>query len=249
MTHVHGHHPKTPTQPLKKPEKKEENFKARDINQDGVLSGSETKGLDGYDGDGNQQVTQDEYKAGRAKAAHEARDARLKAAFDKFDINKDGELSGTETQKLQGYDKNNDGKVDADEFKAGRGAEWHAKLDKKFEEVFNKLEVNDDGVLSGTEAAQHQNWDADGDGKITQDEAKAGWNADRKAAVENRRLNGGKLDEIFRVDKQNQKPAPHHHKPTHPHKGDVKPTPPGGRPVTDQGKPEAPQPGGRVHVR
>jgi Ca2+-binding EF-hand superfamily protein len=217
MPHVNGHHHKTPTHPLKKAEKPEESFKARDINKDGVLSGTETKGLKGYDGDSNKEISQDEYKAGRGKEAHEASEARLKKAYDKFDINHDGKLSGTETKEHKDWDKDGDGEISKDEFKAGRHEEWQAKLDAKFDEVFNNLEVNSDNELTGTEAAKHKAWDADGDGKITKDEAKAGWTEDRKQAKENQVLNGGKLDDMYRLDVHDKdKPKTEHkHKEEH----------------------------------
>ena len=59
------------TGPLKKhdkADKKDASFKARDINKDGVLSGTETKGLKGFDGDANKEVSKDEFKAGTIKA-------------------------------------------------------------------------------------------------------------------------------------------------------------------------------------
>ena len=193
---------KTPTQPLKK---KEDSFKARDLNKDGVLTGKELKGVGKMDADGNQELTKDEFVAG-TKAKQQAENAeRREKAFNKADINDDGILTGKEKAAIAKFDADGNGEISKEEFAAGKSAEWKAKVDKAFDDVFGQLDVTDEGVLSGTEAKKHKDWDADGDGKITRDEAKAGWTADRKEAREKQILTGGRLPEHLRLNQKTEK--------------------------------------------
>lgn len=195
---------KTPTKPLKKPD----TFKEKDLNKDGVLTGSELKGVKKFDGNGDKSISKDEFLAGRKAQTKELNEKAREKAFDKVDTNNDGILTGNEKAKLKKFDKDGNGEISKEEFQAGRSEAWRAKVDKKFDDVFNSLDTTNEGVLSGTEMKKHQDWDADGDGKITKDEAKAGWTADRKEAVEQRMVNGGKLADEFNVHKleKNDKP-------------------------------------------
>jgi hypothetical protein len=75
----------------------------------------------------------DDAERAQMKAAFEARRAeRHKAALARYDINKDGTLDDTErkamrddklAERFQAMDKNADGKLTLDEFKAGAGRE------------------------------------------------------------------------------------------------------------------------------
>ncbi|MBM3270525.1 MAG: hypothetical protein FJZ01_23060 [Candidatus Sericytochromatia bacterium] len=168
-----------PTEPPKT-EGKFKTFKQRDINNDGVLSGSETKGLSNYDGDGSGEISKDEFLAARKKENANTREAKREKQYGKIDGNKDGYLSGTETKGIEHYDADKDGKVSTEEYNAGKKADWKAKIDKKAEDLFAKADGNKDGALTGTEAKKHEAYDADKDGTVTEDEFKAGLAADRK---------------------------------------------------------------------
>jgi hypothetical protein len=79
----------------------------------------------------------DDAERAQMKAAFEARRAeRHKEALAKYDVNKDGKLDDAErtamhearlTERFQAMDKNGDGKLTLDEFKAGAatGGEFH----------------------------------------------------------------------------------------------------------------------------
>lgn len=188
---------KTPTKPLNKPD----TFKEKDLNKDGVLTGSELKGVKKFDSNQDKSISKDEFLAGKKAQTKELHDKLREKAFDKVDTNDDGILTGNEKAKLKQFDKDGNGEISKEEFQAGRSEAWRAKVDKKFDDVFNSLDTTNEGVLSGTEMKGHKDWDADGDGKITKDEAKAGWTADRKEAVEKRLVNGGKLADEFNVHK------------------------------------------------
>jgi Ca2+-binding EF-hand superfamily protein len=188
---------KTPTKPLKKLD----TFKEKDVNKDGALTGSELKGIKQLDTNQDKTISKDEFLAGKKAQTKELHDKMRDKAFDKVDKNNDGILTGNEKDKLKKFDKDGNGEITKEEYLAGRSEAWRAKVDKKFDDVFNSLDTTDEGVLSGTEMKKHKDWDADGDGQITKDEAKAGWTADRKEAIENRTLNGGKLADEFNVHK------------------------------------------------
>lgn len=194
---IDGSGGKTPTKPLKKPD----TFKEKDLNKDGVLTGSELKGVKKFDGNQDQSISKDEFLAGKKAQAQALNEKNREKAFDKVDTNNDGILTGDEKAKLKKFDKDGNGEISKEEFQAGRSEAWRAKVDKKFDDVFNSLDTTNEGVLSGTEMKKHKDWDADGDGKITKDEAKAGWTADRKEAIEKRMVNGGKLADEFNVHK------------------------------------------------
>ncbi len=179
--------PPTSTEPPKTAGKFK-TFKERDINKDGILSGNEAKGLTGYDADGNKEITKDEFLDARKEENAANRDARREKLYGKADGNKDGALTGTEIKGIERYDTDKDGKVTTDEFKAGRKADWKAKIDKKAEGLFAKADGNKDGVLTGTETKKFAAYDADKDGTITKDEFKAGLAEDRKKRHEERIL-------------------------------------------------------------
>jgi Ca2+-binding EF-hand superfamily protein len=107
-------------------------FARRDITEDGVLSGTEAKGFETLDADGDREVTKAEFLRGRAAArgatpapgagadatggAAAAR-IRAEALFLAADGNRDGRLSGTElTFDLKTYDGDGDGRITQAEF-------------------------------------------------------------------------------------------------------------------------------------
>ncbi|MBM3260761.1 MAG: hypothetical protein FJY99_13645 [Candidatus Sericytochromatia bacterium] len=97
-----------------------------------------------------------------------------KGGFWLRDINKDGVLTGTETIGLKGYDKDGDGRITRAEYLKGREDEARARERRKHDQEFDRIDINDDGVLTGTEARRARDFDADHDGKVTREEYRAG---------------------------------------------------------------------------
>jgi EF hand domain-containing protein len=100
-------------------------------------------------------------------------------AFRALDGNGDGVLSGTEAATVMKYDRNGDHEITRDEFQSGWKADHPptppASLDRKTAEArFHALDINQDGVLSGTERLGSEAYDADHDGHVTLDEYLAG---------------------------------------------------------------------------
>lgn len=94
----------------------------------------------------------------------------LPPEFARMDLNADGKLDGAEIPKfmLEGMDDNKDGAVDADEFRR------HHKppAPPKPEEVFKRLDRNDDGALDDVEIDERmlRDFDDDADGEVSLDE-------------------------------------------------------------------------------
>lgn len=137
----HAHHaqahqgPETPAE-LKK------DFAKADKNHDGKLSGDELNTKAGHE---MHDITGDKefnFSEGLKSMSFKGRD-----------INHDGKLSGSELNGLDTskYDANHDGSVDAKEYLAGHAAEQAAKHEAEQKKAFNKLDINHDGKLSGTE--------------------------------------------------------------------------------------------------
>ncbi len=96
-----------------------------------------------------------------AGKVEKANTGALKAnLFPKRDINKDGVLSGTEVGKLKKLDGDGDGKIDKEEFDAGLKAERDKLKDQAAQERFSRLVINDDSVLTGTEATRFPHRDS-----------------------------------------------------------------------------------------
>ncbi len=135
------------------------------------------KGLARFDRDGNGVVTRDEMRTTEIER------------FDKVDANHDGRLTLDEIQafhrelaakRFAEKDTNNDGKLSRSE------------VSRMPDEVFSRLDLNKDGVLTPDELANRggrfqshaerrfQHADANGDGAISKDEALAG--ADKRFA-------------------------------------------------------------------
>ena len=95
-------------------------FSARDSNADGVLSGTEIKGFEKYDADGDGEVSRKEFDQGRSAERGPTKNERLaREQFQKLDKNEDGRLSGTETKGYEKLDGNQDGRVTEMEFIEG----------------------------------------------------------------------------------------------------------------------------------
>lgn len=94
----------------------------------------------------------------------------LPPEFARMDLNSDGKLDSTEMPKfmLEAMDDNKDGAVDADEFRK------HHKppVPPKPEDVFKRLDRNDDGKLDGVEIddRMRRDFDDDGSGDVSLDE-------------------------------------------------------------------------------
>ena len=120
----------------------EKQFQERDINQDGVLSGTERRGIEKADVDSDGEVTKQEFLAAAVPAAggpsrsgpsrsgpsREALYAKAQELFTELDATKDFRLSGTELETVKSYDLNSDGRMYLDEFFEGyeraQGAGW-----------------------------------------------------------------------------------------------------------------------------
>ncbi len=143
----------------------------------------------------------------RVKLAHEkAVDQRVDKVMRHLDRDKDGQIGAEEATRLRAFDANHDGKVDADEAKAGiqkldknadggldreelkAGRKELARLarEDQFVRVFAARDDNDDNVLTGDEIGRYRSYDEDCDGRVTFDEYKDGKNADREEALMDR---------------------------------------------------------------
>ncbi len=108
----------------------EQQFRTRDMNQDRVLSGTEIKGVEKADADGDGEITHQEFIASMASKgpSREELFAEAEKVFGELDINKDQRLSGTELTSVAACDLDADGRADFREFFEGfertRGAGW-----------------------------------------------------------------------------------------------------------------------------
>lgn len=100
------------------------------------------------------------------------------AAFGKLDQNEDGVLSGKEVQAVRAYDADGDGEVSLREFRTGRARDQIKTTAEKSpigsrtdaNSLFQSLDMNEDGVLSGKELRGYEKRDSDGNGEVTQAE-------------------------------------------------------------------------------
>lgn len=108
----------------------EKQFQERDINQDGVLSGIEQRGVENADADSDGEVSKQEFlgKSSAAGPSRQALYAKAQELFTELDVTKDYRLSGTELKTVAGYDLDSDGRMNLDEFFEGyeraQGAGW-----------------------------------------------------------------------------------------------------------------------------
>ncbi|MEB3236735.1 MAG: hypothetical protein VKO64_03810 [Candidatus Sericytochromatia bacterium] len=153
-------------------------FEKRDINRDGVLTGTEKLGLDKFDGNKDGKITKEEFLEGN-KAELSSILGRIRERqnpqFSARDINADGILSGTETKGIEHYDSDKDGKISKGEFAQGRKADAAAARDKALEVEFAVRDINEDGVLSGNEIRTDRTnnelkYDTDKNGEISKSE-------------------------------------------------------------------------------
>lgn len=101
-------------------------FVQRDVNQDGWLSGSEMVGITHYDVDGNAEVSEDEFIAGRAGERILLREGAVLPEdidlFEGLDSTGSGYISGIDIERggVGSFDTDGDGRVTRQEFYAGR---------------------------------------------------------------------------------------------------------------------------------
>jgi hypothetical protein len=149
--------PATPTQ--------EPSFAERDANQDGYLSGNELdKKARGFDADGNQRVTREEWEMGQMAE----REVGWKNEFKQADANQDGWLSGSEATTFRAHDANGDLEVTEQEYLDAKRA---SVMNGVYDQDFAARDQNQDSYLSGNELdGATQAFDANVDGKVTREE-------------------------------------------------------------------------------
>lgn len=133
--------PLNPAPPGSEPQKKtpeEEDtarFAERDLNKDGWLSGSETNGIHHYDTNGDMEVNQEEFLAGRAAERLLLREGTVLPEdidlFDALDSTGSGYISGVDIERggVLDFDVDGNGRVTRQEFYDGR-----ARLRRDLEE-------------------------------------------------------------------------------------------------------------------
>jgi len=111
------------------------------------------------------------------------------AAFERLDVNEDGVLSGAELKSVAARDADGDGRVTRAEFAGPSSAgptpgspmpDAAGAADD--ERLFNRRDITEDGVLSGTEVKGFESLDTDGDGEVTKAEFLRGRGAARGTA-------------------------------------------------------------------
>jgi len=153
-----------------RPDFDELRFTLRDRNDDGVLTGNEMKGIEAKDANKDGKITREEFRAGARREVADLVEMGRKLKFKALDGNEDGVLTGTETTGIKRFDKDGDGRITQQEYLKGLAAEDQDKKDLSHDAEFKKLDINEDGVLTGTEARRAAAFDADKDGKVTREE-------------------------------------------------------------------------------
>lgn len=171
-------------------------FDRLDANHDGRIDAEEFKGPDEafarMDKNGDGGITRDElagepapgqgqegFRGGAAGQADPAR--RWQGMLQRFDQNKDGQLSAEELhgreQVLRFLDANNDGVVTEDEaVQAGNRRGQGGQMDpaQRWQQLLENCDADDDGKISTEEwparPEMFQRLDRDGDGLLVQDE-------------------------------------------------------------------------------
>ncbi|MEB3205374.1 MAG: hypothetical protein VKP57_11830 [Candidatus Sericytochromatia bacterium] len=145
-------------------------FTLRDRNNDGVLTGNETKGIESKDANKDGKITREEFRAATCLEVADLVEVGRKLKFKALDGNKDGVLTGAETTGIKRFDKDGDGRITQQEYLKGLAAEDRDKKELAHDAEFRKLDINEDGVLTGTESRRAAAFDADKDGKVTREE-------------------------------------------------------------------------------
>ena len=164
-----------------------------DANSDGVLTRAEfdagrTALFARLDADHNGQLTRDEMHAERGeRGEHRGRRGGHRGGMHQLasaDANNDGNITREEflarpNEMFQRLDTNNDGVISADERpqrgeRGGPGRERGERSDRPH------FDSDNNGTLSRAEfaamgAGMFERLDANGDGRVTQEEARAGW--------------------------------------------------------------------------
>lgn len=101
-------------------------FATLDANDDKRLSGIELSGYESFDSNGDNRITEAEFKTGiatidAALKNMQASAIRIEAAdrFTKTDINEDGRLSGSEAYGTEHFDRNQDARISKEEYVIG----------------------------------------------------------------------------------------------------------------------------------
>lgn len=155
-------------------------FFREDTNQDGVLSGREAKDLLVLDEDKDREISQAEFTAAAKKQRAQAV-SYSRLLFYSRDTNQDRRLSGMEMAGAEHFDQNGDSRLSQLEFKIGlvnggpsiKDASA-ADIRKIATDQFSKLDTNEDGRVSGTEAEIAASFDRDQDGLLTKEEYTTG---------------------------------------------------------------------------
>lgn len=150
----------------------DEVFRNLDINQDGVLTGTEKRGLEEFDANSDGIVTLDEYRQGMAR--------RRAAADDEREFGwrggADGVLTGPPLHGVESYDAEQKGSITKEQFLAFRKAvRLRAYGPKKTPAdearmMFWLLDGNRDGRLSGTEMKDYLRYDVNHAERLYEDD-------------------------------------------------------------------------------
>ena len=151
-------------------------FELQDSNKDGVLSGREATDLKLLDQDGDGEISLAEFN----EAASEQKEQAIRQAQQLFadrDENGDQRLSGIEMSGYENFDSNGDRRLTDVEFKTGYASADSEIREMSFAEIrktaadrFSMIDINEDGRLTGTEAAGSGHFDRNADSRIVKDE-------------------------------------------------------------------------------
>ncbi len=155
-------------------------FFREDTNKDGVLSGREAEDMLFLDEDKDHEISQAEFTAAAKKQRAQAV-SYSGMLFYSRDMNQDRRLSGMEMAGAEHFDKNGDRRLSELEFKTGvvnggpsiQNASA-ADIRKIAADQFSKLDTNEDGRVSGTEAEIAAHFDHDQDNHLTKEEYTTG---------------------------------------------------------------------------
>ena len=151
-------------------------FQQQDSNKDGVLSGREATDLKSLDQDSDREISLAEFTAA-AKEQQSQANRLAQQLFGDRDANKDQRLSGTEMSGYEEFDKNGDRRLTEIEFKTGFASADSeirsmpiAEIRKTAADRFSKIDINEDGRLTGTEAAGSGHFDRNADSRVVKEE-------------------------------------------------------------------------------